>query len=106
MLAGTLFALAWAWIRHIRLGEWARSSSDPMHSWSRIIIVILFGAYLPLWLQQIAFKNTQVGIAQTMLATSPLFILPITALHREKITWKEVLGAVISLTGIAILFLA
>jgi drug/metabolite transporter (DMT)-like permease len=105
LFAGIIFLLIWVGIRHLKLGEWMKSGSSFAASWGRVILVVVLGAYLPLWLQQVAFKNTQVGIAQTLLATSPLFILPITALRKEKITLREILGVIISVTGIAILFL-
>ena len=43
--------------------------------------------------------------AQTLLATAPIFILPISALQKEKISLREILGMVISVVGIAVLFL-
>ena len=38
-----------------------------------------FATYLGIWLQQIALKYTAAGIAQALLATSPLFVLPMAA---------------------------
>ncbi len=71
-----------------------------------IIAIASFGStYLGIWLQQTALKFAPTGIAQTFLATSPLFILPIVALQGEKISLRAILGAVISLGGIALMFL-
>ena len=70
-----------------------------------IIAIAAFGStYLGIWLQQISLKFAPTGIAQTFLATSPLFILPIVALQGEKISLRAILGVAISLAGIALMF--
>lgn len=70
-----------------------------------IIAIAAFGStYLGIWLQQTSLKFAPTGIAQTFLATSPLFILPIVALQGEKISLRAILGVVISLSGIAVMF--
>ena len=70
-----------------------------------IIAIAAFGStYLGIWLQQTSLKFAPTGIAQTFLATSPLFILPIVALQGEKISLRAILGVVISLAGIALIF--
>lgn len=71
-----------------------------------IIAIAAFGStYLGIWLQQTSLKFAPTGIAQTFLATSPLFILPIVALQGEKISLRAILGVLISLGGIALMFL-
>ena len=71
-----------------------------------IIAIAAFGStYLGIWLQQTSLKFAPTGIAQTFLATSPLFILPIVALQGENINLRAVLGVVISLSGIAVMFI-
>ncbi|WP_019509016.1 DMT family transporter [Pleurocapsa sp. PCC 7319] len=71
-----------------------------------IIAIAAFGStYLGIWLQQTALKFSPTGIAQTLLATSPLFILPIVALQGEKISLRAVLGVLLSLGGISFMFL-
>ena len=70
-----------------------------------IIAIAAFGStYLGIWLQQTSLKFAPTGIAQTFLATSPLFILPIVALQGERISLRAVLGAIVSLGGIALMF--
>jgi len=70
-----------------------------------IIAIASFGStYLGIWLQQTSLKYAPAGIAQTFLATSPLFILPIVALQGEKISQRAILGVIISLGGIALMF--
>ena len=71
-----------------------------------IVAIAAFGStYLGIWLQQTSLKFAPTGIAQTFLATSPLFILPIVALQGEKISLRAIFGVVISLAGIALMFI-
>jgi drug/metabolite transporter (DMT)-like permease len=45
-----------------------------------------------------------VGIAQTLTATSPLFVLPIAAMMGDRINLRAIFGVIIALLGIGILF--
>lgn len=62
------------------------------------------GTYLGIWLQQISFKFAVTGVAQTLIATSPLFVLPISLWMGERISIRAILGVAIALSGVAILF--
>ena len=75
-----------------------------VRSLSIIAIAALGSTYFGIWLQQTSLKFAPTGIAQTFLATSPLFVLPIVALQREKITRRAIFGVAISLSGIALMF--
>ncbi|MEM8501702.1 MAG: EamA family transporter [Cyanobacteria bacterium P01_D01_bin.1] len=68
-----------------------------------VAIASFFATYLGIWLQQTALKYTATGIAQALLATSPLFVLPIAAMLGEKITQRAVLGVAITLGGVWLL---
>jgi drug/metabolite transporter (DMT)-like permease len=71
-----------------------------------IIFLAAFGStYLGIWLQQTSLKFAPTGIAQTLLATSPLFVIPLTLMMGEKVTFKSFLGVVIALIGIGLLFI-
>jgi drug/metabolite transporter (DMT)-like permease len=69
-----------------------------------IAIAAFAGTYLGIWLQQTSLKFAPAGIAQTLLATSPLFVLPISFWMGEKINLRSVLGVIVALAGIAVLF--
>ncbi|WP_204137271.1 DMT family transporter [Halomicronema sp. CCY15110] len=66
-------------------------------------VAAFLGTYLAIWLQQIAFKFTPAGIAQALLATSPLFVLPIAASLGDRVTGRAVGGVVIAIAGIWLL---
>ncbi len=69
-----------------------------------IALVGLLGTYSAIWLQSISIQFAPVAIAQTLLSTSPLFILPIIALQGEKLSLRAVGGVIVSLVGIILLF--
>ena len=75
------------------------------HSLKIMAIAATGSTYLGIWLQQTSLKFAPTGIAQTFLATSPLFVMPIVALQGEKISWRAMLGVIVSLSGIALIFI-
>lgn len=70
-----------------------------------LLLAILVGTFLALWLQQIALKNANPAIAQTLIATSPLFILFIYAWNGEKVSSSSVIGTLAAVGGISLFFL-
>ncbi|NES18221.1 MAG: DMT family transporter [Symploca sp. SIO3E6] len=68
-----------------------------------IFLAALIGTYLAIWLQQTAFKFTTAGIAQTLLATSPLFVLPIVFGMGEVVSFRAILGVLVAIGGVALL---
>ena len=69
-----------------------------------IFLAAMGSTYLGIWLQQTSLKFAPTGIAQTLLATSPIFIIPITLIMGEKVTWRSFLGVIIAVAGISLLF--
>ena len=63
-----------------------------------------FGTYLAIWLQQMALKYTAAGIAQSLMATSPLFVLPMALALGDRISWRSVCGAIVAMSGVWLLF--
>ena len=64
-----------------------------------------FGPFLGVSLSLLAFQHTSVGIASTLIATVPVFILiPSVLIFHEKLNWKEVVGAFLAVGGMAIFF--
>ena len=69
-----------------------------------IFVTTFGGTYLGIWLQQISLKFAPAGIAQTLLATSPIFIIPIAAKMGEKISIRSIFGVLVAVVGISLLF--
>lgn len=72
----------------------------------RITLGAFFGPFLGVSFSLLAVQHTQAGIAATLMSLSPVLIIaPSVILFKEKINWKEILGAVITVIGIAFFFL-
>ena len=68
-----------------------------------LVIAAFLGTYLAIWLQQISLKYTLAGIAQALLATSPLFVLPLAVALGDRVTGRAVLGVLVAFGGIWLL---
>ena len=70
-----------------------------------LLIAAVIGAFLGTWLSIIALKYTHAAVAATLNSTSPLFILPLAVLMlKERISSREILGALIAVSGVGIYF--
>lgn len=66
----------------------------------------MFGPFLGVSFSLLAIQNTQAGIAATIMAIVPVLIIPpAILLFHEKVNWKEIIGAVITVSGVALFFL-
>jgi drug/metabolite transporter (DMT)-like permease len=71
-----------------------------------ILIGSLFGPFLGVYASLLAIKYTTIGIASTIMAIIPVLIIPpAILLYKEKVTVKEIIGAVIALFGIVLFFI-
>ena len=68
-----------------------------------VSMVAFFATYLGIWLQQVALKYAATGVAQALLATSPLFVLPMARVLGDRISWRSAGGAAIALSGVWLL---
>ena len=65
-----------------------------------------FGPFLGVSFSLIAIKYTEAGIASTIMALVPVFIIiPAIILFKQKVTLTEILGAIVSVGGVALFFL-
>jgi drug/metabolite transporter (DMT)-like permease len=65
-----------------------------------------FGPFLGVSFSLVAIKYTEAGIASTIMALVPVFIiLPSVLLYKQKVTLAELLGSIISVGGVALFFL-
>ena len=66
----------------------------------------IFGPFVGVGFSLMAVQYTAAGIASTLMAMTPIIILlPSYWLFHEKITWKAVVGAFISVIGVSLFFL-
>lgn len=65
-----------------------------------------FGPFLGVSLSLYAVRNTMAGVAASIMAVSPVLIIPLVVLIRgERVGIGGVLGAVVAVAGVALLFL-
>lgn len=64
------------------------------------------GPFIGVSLSLMAVRYTEAGIASTLMALTPVFILwPAHLIFGQKVTFKEVVGAVISVAGVSLFFI-
>lgn len=67
---------------------------------------VIFGPFVGVTLSLIAIQNTGVGVASTLMALPPVFLLPVGYLvFKERFGWQAVMGTVVAVSGVALLFL-
>lgn len=72
----------------------------------RIALGSLFGPFLGVSFSLLAIQHIQAGIAATIMSIVPVLIIPPAILFfHEKVNWKEIIGAVITVGGVALFFL-
>lgn len=75
-------------------------------SMKAITVGTIFGPFIGVALSLYAVQHTETGIASTLMAMVPIFIIVPTAfMFKEKITARQVIGALVSIAGASIFFL-
>jgi len=83
---------------------WSALRNGP--AMKRISLGAFFGPFLGVSFSLLAVQHTEAGIAATLMAIVPVLIIPPSViLFKEKINWKEILGAAITVGGITLFFL-
>ncbi len=67
------------------------------------VFIVVFGGF---WLFLLGLKYIDASIATILNSTTPLFILPLAAfILKEKISFREIIGATIAVSGVALIFM-
>lgn len=88
--------------------NWRKVKTSILHqkALKPLLVGSFFGPFLGVSLSLLAFQNTKVGIASTLIATVPVFILiPSVLFMGEKLNWKEVIGAFLAVGGMFVFFI-
>jgi drug/metabolite transporter (DMT)-like permease len=97
----------------IPIGLATRRYKDPIKmfinerkaSWL-VILGSVLGPFLGISFSLIAIEYTKVGIAATIMATTPIIMLPLVKIfYKEKLATRAIVGAFTAVAGVAILFL-
>ena len=89
------------------LGRWGKvkTAVQNKEGMKAVSIGTVFGPFVGVSLSLFAVQHTQTGIASTLMALVPvLIIFPSSIMFGEKITIRQVVGAVISMIGVSLFF--
>jgi len=95
-------------IPFVFMNRWPRGWAALKHgsAMKRITLGAFFGPFLGVSFSLLAVQHTETGIAATQMAIVPvLIILPAVIIFKEKVNWKEIVGAVVTVAGVALFFL-
>lgn len=66
----------------------------------------IFGPFIGVSASLLATLYTSAGIAQTLFALTPILIIaPSALLFHQKVTAREVIGAIVSVAGVCLFFM-
>jgi drug/metabolite transporter (DMT)-like permease len=102
LLAGALGMTAWVLVSG-RAGRLAGALRDRRGT-TLIVIGSIFGPLLGITFSLQAIRHAEVGVAASLMATTPIWLLPIARLRGEPLGTRSVVGAVIAVAGVAVLF--
>jgi drug/metabolite transporter (DMT)-like permease len=90
------------------VGRWPTMLAAARHA--RAMMIVTFGALVGptcgVVMCMIAVRNTHTGVAATIIATMPVLILPFAVfMFHERVSWRALGGALLSLAGVAMLVL-
>jgi len=71
-----------------------------------LIVGSIFGPFLGVSFSLIAVQHTSAGIAQTIMSLTPVLIIPPAVfINKEKVTVREIVGAVVAVFGVILFFI-
>ncbi|HMD89534.1 MAG TPA: DMT family transporter [Anaerolineaceae bacterium] len=72
-----------------------------------IIFGSVVGPFIGVWMSLVAIQNTYVGLASTLMALTPIVMLPIVRwVFKEQVSQRAVIGTLVSIIGVAIIYFA
>ncbi|NMA55073.1 MAG: DMT family transporter [Firmicutes bacterium] len=89
-------------------GKWTeiRTALANKRAMLEISLGAVFGPFIGVACSLIAVKHTATGIVSSISSISPVIIIPASIMiFKEKVLFKEILGAFVSVIGVVILFL-
>lgn len=89
------------------LGQWGSviKAFSNRQGMTAISLGSFFGPFLGVSFSLLAIQHAKTGIASTIMAIVPVLIIPPAVfLHKEKVTLFEILGAMVSICGVALFF--
>lgn len=67
----------------------------------RLVPAVICGTWLGIWLSQVGYKYASIAVAMTLMATTPLFAIPLVRIvYGHPMTLRAVFGAMIAMIGV------
>ncbi len=87
-----------------RARVWSREIATDL-AWAKIATASVIGTFAGIWMAQIALaRSASTGVATTLLATSPIFALPLAHfVGHERVRARGALATVVAIAGVALL---
>ena len=86
-------------------GDALRRACTDGRGWLLMAATVVFGPFVGVSLSLMATQYTSTGVAMTIMSLSPVLILwPAHVLFGQRVTRREVVGALISVAGVALFF--
>ena len=99
LLVAALFTSLWLLSR--RKYRQAFLNTVRLEQFRYLIPATAMGTWLGVWLCQMAYRNGDLAIAQTLLSTCPLFAIPVMwILHRHRVNRLAFIGTAVAIFGI------
>jgi drug/metabolite transporter (DMT)-like permease len=90
------------------LGRW-KTVFEAMHhlpAMKRLTLGAFFGPFLGVSFSLLAIQHTNTGVASTIMSIVPVLIIaPSVIINKEKLTIREVLGALLAVAGVSLFFI-
>jgi len=100
-LSGLLFLGA----RYSRISKWLKPFNDPVLL-KKLVLAAFLGTFLGTLFSLFALTFLSASISTTLNLTGPIFILPISYyLLHEKVSKVSIIGALVTICGIALIFM-
>jgi drug/metabolite transporter (DMT)-like permease len=117
-MAGEVTALTGTWVRMAAATSliWTLTaltgraggldvSGSAHRAWPFLLGGAVFGPFLGVWMSLVAARHTDVGVAATLMATTPVLVVPLLmATEGYRPTLRALLGTAVTVIGIALLF--
>jgi drug/metabolite transporter (DMT)-like permease len=106
MLAAVIFIWVWTALEG-KVGATFTALREKPQAIRLLALGAFTGPVLAVSLSLLAVQHAEIGVASTLMALSPVIILPVSYFaFKEKIGRQVILGTMLAIAGVAILFLA
>ncbi len=119
-MAGTIEALPATWVRMsaATVVIWLLTTmtgrapgleiaASLRRAWPFLLGGAFFGPFLGVWLSLVAARSANVGVAATIMATTPVLVIPLVMVfERYRPTARALFGTAVTIAGVALLFAA